>query len=542
MAPSSGGRLELTWSNKDMRLLSHGADSYEWVDPSDWRVSEVRLLSPVAEVGQDSGNLLIEGDALHALTALASLPEHATQYLGKVKLCYIDPPFNTGETFAHYDDALEHSVWLTMLRDRLTQIHQLLRPDGSVWVHLDDAEQHRARSVLDEVFGAENFVATVIWQKTHSRNNSALHFSNEHDFIHVYARSLSDFRRNRLPRTAKSDADIWNPDNDERGEWRRSDLTAAKPYNDGHYEVTGPHGDVFSPRQNRAWAVSRATFEELRADNRLWWGTTGRTFPFRKRFKSELDALVPTTIWPHVEVGNNREAKGEVTALFGRGSIFSTPKPERLMERVIAVGSEPGDIVLDCFAGSGTTAAAAHKMGRRWVTVELSHQNLATFVQPRLERIVEGKDPGGITAAAGWEGGGGFSVARVANSMFEDFEGTTVLADWVTGGALAEAVAAQLKFPFALDGPFAGKKGRARLAVLDGMLTKGVAEYLVGHLEDKETLVVVAQALEPGVEEHVRELRRGSRARKVPRDLAHAGRMPSRLVRLGSVADGAVHG
>ena len=170
-----------------MRLLAHDDVSYEWVDPHDWRVAEVRLLLPVGEVGTpaETGNLLVQGDALHALTALTSIPEISSDYLGKVKLCYIDPPFNTGQTFQHYDDAVEHSVWLTMLRDRLVQIKKLLSPDGSVWVHLDDAEQHRARSVLDEVFGPENFVTTVIWQKADTLRNDATRFSVSHDYIHV---------------------------------------------------------------------------------------------------------------------------------------------------------------------------------------------------------------------------------------------------------------------------------------------------------------------------------------------------------------------
>ncbi|UOY01646.1 site-specific DNA-methyltransferase [Blastococcus sp. PRF04-17] len=538
---ASSRRLELSWSNKDMRLLSHGAEKYEWVQPTDWRVSEVRLLEEVADFGDEpEGNLVIHGDALHALTSLSSTPELAGAYVGKVKLCYIDPPFNTGETFKDYDDAVEHSVWLTMLRDRLVQIRRLLADDGSVWVHLDDAEQHRARCVLDEVFGVQNFVATVIWKKSHSRNNSAQHFSSDHDFIHVYARNKDAWRRNRVSRTAKSDADFWNPDNDPRGDWRRSDLTAAKPYSDGAYEVVGPHGDVFTPRAGRYWGLSRESFEELRADNRLWWGKTGRTFPFRKRFKTELGGLVPTTIWPDEEVGNNREAKGEIVALLGRKAIFATPKPERLMEQIIHIASEPGDVVLDCFAGSGTTAAVAHKMGRRYVTVELSEDNLDTYVRPRLEKVVKGEDAGGVTGSTGWPGGGGFRLLRVASSMFEaDEDGDLFLADWAVGGDLARAVCAQVRYEYEPTGPFTGRKGRSRLAVLDGMLTAGVAELLLSKLAEKETLLVVAQAIEPGVDELLTARRGGSKVRKMPRDLARRGILPSRLVTLTSTPDGA---
>ncbi|MBN1096433.1 site-specific DNA-methyltransferase [Blastococcus sp. TML/C7B] len=498
------------------------------------------MLAPVADIGDEpERNLLVHGDALHALTSLTSLPDLAEAYVGKVKLVYIDPPFNTGETFAHYDDAVEHSVWLTMLRDRLNQIRRLLADDGSVWVHLDDVEQHRARCVLDEVFGAQNFVATVIWQKSHSRNNSAQHFSADHDFIHVYARNKAAWRRNRVARTSKSDADFWNPDNDPRGDWRRSDLTAAKPYNDGKYEVTGPHGDKFTPRAGRYWGVSPTSFEELRADDRLWWGKTGRTFPFRKRFRSELGDLVPTTIWAHEEVGNNREAKGEIVSLLGRSAIFATPKPERLMEQIIHIASDPGDIVLDCFAGSGTTAAVAHKMGRRFVTVELSESNIDTFVRPRLEKVVKGEDAGGVTGTAAWAGGGGFRLVRVASSMFEaDEDGDLYLADWAVGGELARAICAQVRYEYEPDGPFTGRRGRSRLAVLDGMLTAGVAELLLSKLADRETLLVVAQAIEPGAEELLAARRGGSKVRKVPRDLARRGILPSQLVSLTSTPDG----
>lgn len=402
---SPKGRLELTWMGKDMALIptAHGKYDYEWVDPADPRACEVKSIELVKTVGETASatgadeNLLIIGDSGDALRSMATVPEWAAKYRGKVKLVYIDPPFNTAQTFEHYADQLEHSIWLTMMRDRLLLIKDLLSLDGSIWVHLDDSEAHRMRSLLDEVMGPENFITTVIWQKIHARNNSAQHFSADHDFIHIYAKDAREWRPNRLSRTAKSDADFWNPDDDPRGPWRRSDLTASKPYADGHYSVTGPHGDVFSPRPGRPWAVSRETFDALAADDRLWWGKTERTFPFRKRFASELGDLVPNTVWLHEDVGNNREAKQELSALFGKDS-FSTPKPERLLARVIAVGSDPGDLVLDCFGGSGTTAAVAHKLGRRWATIELSPDNVEKFVLPRLSKVVGGSDPGGVTS------------------------------------------------------------------------------------------------------------------------------------------------
>jgi adenine-specific DNA-methyltransferase len=278
-------------------------------------------------------------------------------------------------------------------------------------------------------------------------------------------------------------------------------------------------------------AVSEEELRRLDADGRIYWGVDGNSRPYLKRFLSEVaSGRVPSSVWHPEEVGFVRNGKEEVRGLVGE--VFATPKPERLLGRVVHIGSDPGDIVLDCYAGSGTTPAVAHKMVRRWIAVEMSADTIDGFVRPRLEKVVKGADPGGITEAVGWEGGGGFRYLEVGPSMFEDLEGTTVLSDWAVGGALAEAVAAQLGFTVDADGPFVGRKGRACLAVLDGMLTAGVADHLLTHLDDRETLTVVARALEPGVEDHIRASRPGSRARKVPRDLAHIGVLSSRLVRL----------
>jgi adenine-specific DNA-methyltransferase len=593
--PQHSGRLELTWTDKDRRLLSFEDGTFQWTDPGDYRVSEVRLLHDVAEVGrvcsleQRAGdNLLIRGDALHALTSLASIPEFADEYLGKVRLAYIDPPFNTGQAFAQYDDNLEHSIWLTMMRDRLVQISSLLSPDGSVWLHLDDVEVHRARIVLDEVFGSRNFVATIIWKKIHARNNSAEHFSTDHDYILVYAKDKSKFERNRLDRTAASDGDFWNPDGDPRGPWRRSDLTASHKYDDGRYEVVGPHGDTFSPRGNRWWSVSRETFEKLRADDRLWWGKTGRTFPFRKRFKSELRGLVPTTIWLNSEVGDNRQAKEETKTLSG-GNAFATPKPERLLQRVIAIATEPGDIVLDCFAGSGTTAAVAHKMGRRWVTIEWSHNTIENFTMPRLQQVVEGKDDGGVTTVISrepvnelpdgatvsdavvtvrflsalveasdlpgtiqadaltavasaarqlaktkkvvtrrWNGGGGFRVLDVGVTMFDEEDGQIFLASWAAGDRLAEAVAAQYNFEFQLDPPFCGRRGKERLAVIDGLVNDAVVDFLLGWLPQDELIVVFGTGVDPYAQQRLSEVHRGSTLEKIPEAIISTYRQVNR--------------
>lgn len=525
------GRLTLSWVGRDQALLTTGDEGYEWVSREDPRVTEVRLLRETGKTGEIAGtpadNLLIHGDSYQALHALTRIPEYAEEYRGKVRLVYIDPPFNTGQAFQHYDDALEHSVWLTMMRDRLLLIRELLAPGGSVWVHLDDAEMAYCRVLMDEIFGRGNFVGTIVWQKIHARNNSAQHVSAVHDYLLVYARSKNDLVFNRIDRTELSDQEFWNPDNDPRGPWRRSDLTASHAYEDGRYEVTGPHGDVFAPRGNRWWSVSRETFEALREDDRLWWGKTGRTFPFRKRFQSELGGLVPTTFWTHDEVGDNRQAKGEVTRLFDRSRIFSTPKPEALLKRVIQIASNPGDVVMDAFAGSGTTAAVAHKMKRRWVTTELLEETVETFTRPRLEKVVSGDDPGGVTKAVRWGGGGGFKSLHVAPSAYDVVDGRVFFADWVKGTDFAQIVAAQLGFKYVglSAGPFCARRGRARLAVIDGVVDDVVARGVLAQLDEGERAVLVGRGIAPEAESLLREFSPGSRALKAPRDLASRGRV-----------------
>jgi adenine-specific DNA-methyltransferase len=527
----ASGRLSLSWIGRDEALLNTADGGYKWVSRHDPQVTEVRLLQETGKTGEVEGspsdNLLIHGDSYDVLQALTRTPAYSEVYRGKTKLVYIDPPFNTGQAFQHYDDALEHSVWLTMMRDRLVLIRELLAPSGSVWVHLDDAEMAYCRVLMDEIFGRGNFVGTVVWQKIHARNNSAQHLSAVHDYLLVYARSKTDLVLNRIGRTELSDQEFWNPDDDPRGQWRRSDLTASHSYEDGRYEVVGPHGDIFSPRGNRWWSCSRETFEALRVDDRLWWGKTGRTFPFRKRFQSELGGLVPTTFWTHDEVGDNRQAKGEVTRLFDRTRIFSTPKPEALLKRVIEIASDPGDVVVDVFAGSGTAAAVAHKMRRRWVTAEMAAETVDTFTRPRLERVLVGDDLGGVSKLVGWTGGGGFRSLQVAPSAFETNGSRVFLAEWVTGPSFAEVVAAQLGFALEApaSGPFCGRRGRARLAVVDGVVDEIVARAVLGHLDEGERAVIVGRGFTPEADAVVTELNRGSKVLKAPRDLVRRGRV-----------------
>jgi adenine-specific DNA-methyltransferase len=518
------GALELTWTNKHLRLLAEEDGTYEWVPPSDYRVAEVRLLEDAGTVGKARSqrerakdNLLIRGDALNALTSLGELPEFTKELVGKVRLAYIDPPFNTKQSFLQYDDNLEHSVWLTMMRDRLVQIEKLLAPTGSVWVHCDDSEQHRLRCVMDEVFGPRAFVATVIWQKRYSRENRAA-IGAVHDYILVYSPAGAEWRdhRNNMPRDAKTSRQYRNPNNDPRGPWRVVPLTAQGFRKNQMYSIIGPDGRSHHPPKGRCWGMVEERFEELRAEGRIRFGKTGSSAPGIIRYLDETDGLVPWTWWPSDEVGHTDESKKEMLALFQGEESFDTPKPERFMARVIAIATNPGDIVLDSFLGSGTTTAVAHKMGRRWIGIERSVETFDTYTIPRLTKVVNGEDAGGITEQTDWTGGGGFRVLDVAPSMFDEDEGTVYLSAWATSSRLAEVCAAQLHYEFEPEPPFAGRRGRTRLAVIDGLVNEDVVRLLIANLPDEERLVVCGTAVDPAARTLLRELRGGSSVRKIP--------------------------
>ncbi len=526
------GSLELTWTNKGQRLIARDGGEYEWVPPGDHRAREVRLLHDAGEFGEThteraKDNLLIRGDSLHALTSLTKLPEFADELRGKVKLVYIDPPFNTGQAFANYDDGLEHSVWLTMMRDRLVQLKELIAPGGSIWVHLDDAEAAYARLLLDETFGRQNFAGTIIWEKTDTLRNDATRFSVSHDYVLVYCKDIAQWSVTKLPRNAEMNKAYKNPDKDPRGAWLPVTLISPSYRSSGDFAVVTPSGTTHSPPAGTSWRMPRTTFDSLLSDNRIWFGKSGSAAPQRKLFLSEAGDRVVDTIWSVKDVGGNRQSKAEIKRLFSGIEPFATPKPERLLHRIIHVATAPGDVVLDCFGGSGTTAAVAHKMGRRWITIELERGTVESFTAPRLEKVVHGDDPGGITNDVEWPGGGGFRVLDVAESMYEDDGGTIVLAEWATQGALAEAVCAQLGFDYAPDGLFAGQRGRTRLAVIDGHVTTELVDMLVSMLGPKEVVSVIGVGLDPAAAAHLEKVRTGSRARTVPRDILLSYASPS---------------
>jgi adenine-specific DNA-methyltransferase len=431
-------KLELTWIGKENRpklepriLLEAPEKSYH----AKHRVTESDLFD----------NRLIFGDNLLALKALES------EYSGKVKCVFIDPPYNTGSAFSHYDDGVEHSIWLSLMRDRLEIILRLLSEDGSLWITIDDNEAHYLKVLCDEVFGRANFLTTICWEKIYTLKNSAKHFSAMHDFILVYAKDIKKVSLSPLERGEKQNAGFKNRDGDPRGSWLDSAMHGRNFYSKGSYTFRSPSGKEFSPPPGRYWTVSEENFKALDADNRVWWGKSGNNAPRKKTFLTEVrQGVVPGTIWFYRDAGQNAEAKNEIKSLFAEnGEVFITPKPEKLLKQILTIATRKGDLVLDSFAGTGTTGAVAHKMGRRWIMVELG-EHCHTHVIPRLQKVIDGEDPGGITKSVDWKGGGGFRYYRLAPSLLEkDRWGNWVISHDYNAAMLAEAVCKLEGFTYA---------------------------------------------------------------------------------------------
>ncbi|MFM2111582.1 MAG: hypothetical protein RLZZ271_242 [Pseudomonadota bacterium] len=430
-------KLELTWIGKEKRpklepriLVEEQQRSYH----AKHRMTENDIFD----------NRLIFGDNLLALKALEQ------EFTGKVKCVFIDPPYNTGSAFTHYDDGLEHSIWLGLMRDRLEIIRNLLSDDGSLWITIDDNEAHYLKVMCDEIFGRSNFLVSTVWQKRYARDNNSA-FGNAHDYVLVYVKNQGLFKRKRnlLPPDEKTKAVYRNPNNDLRGPWQSISFTGAGYRPNQMYRIDGPNGQAHYPPEGRHWATLESEYIRLRSEGRFWFGSDGNGVPRLIRYLDEVDGLVPSTWWPHEEVGHNDEAKKEIHTLFGKIQSFDTPKPERLLNRIIHIATNPGDLVLDSFAGSGTTGAVAHKMGRRWIMVELG-EHCHTHIIPRLKKVIDGEDRGGITESVNWQGGGGFRYYKLAPSLIvNDRWGNPVINPEYNAAMLAEALAKLEGFTYA---------------------------------------------------------------------------------------------
>ncbi|WP_164079638.1 site-specific DNA-methyltransferase [Stenotrophomonas maltophilia] len=433
-------KLELTWIGKEMRpklepriLLEDAEKSYH----AKRRISDNDIFD----------NRLIFGDNLLALKALEQ------EFAGKVKCVFIDPPYNTGSAFTHYDDGLEHSIWLGLMRDRLEIIKRLLSDDGSLWITIDDNEAHYLKVLCDEVFGRSSFVATFAWEKDKGRRNDT-DISSAHDHILLYAKNRDIWRkiRNPLPRTDAQTARYRNPDNDPNGPWLQGDNGTAKSGSESaKFPITLPSGRVVTPPKGNYWRFSIENFERARSENRVYFGKNGDGLPIIKRYLSEVqDGVVPRTWWPAEDAGSNQSAKRDhLRKLLPDIEPFSTPKPEELLKLILQISTNVGDLVLDSFAGSGTTGAVAQKIGRKWILVELE-DTCHTHIIPRLKKVIDGEDPGGITKAVDWQGGGGFRYYRLAPSLIvEDRWGNPVINPEYNAAQLAEALCKLEGFTYA---------------------------------------------------------------------------------------------
>ena len=372
-----------------------------------------RLLEQVSTHGAPANdNLLIQGDNLEALKALLPF------YRGQVKCIFIDPPYNTKSAFEHYDDNLEHAQWLSMMLPRLQLLRELLREDGSIWVTIDDNEGHYLKVLMDEVFGRGNFVANVVWQSSDNSNNDAKTFSIDHNQVLVYARS-SGWLTNKLDADEKR-SHFKNPNDDPRGPWFDGNpLNSPKPRENLMYNLTAPNGNVVSHPPN-GWRWELETMQEKMATGEIRFNDT-MTGVKRRTYLLEMKGLPPSSLWTDLlRTGHNRQAKSEQKAFsaFDKNGLFDTPKPEKLLAEILNIATNPNDLILDSFLGSGTTAAVAHKMGRRWIGIEMG-EHAATHCLPRLQKVIDGEQ-GGISKAVGWNGGGGFRFMRLGETVFDD--------------------------------------------------------------------------------------------------------------------------
>ena len=358
-------------------------------------------------------NLIIKGNNLIALHSLKK------RFAGKVKLIYIDPPYNTGKDSFNYNDHFNHSSWLTFMKNRLEVAWELLSDDGTIWISIDDSESHYLKVLADGIFGRENFLNEIIWQRAYAPVNLKKTFSRSHDAILVYAKNNSSEKElNKLPRDEVASSRYKNPDNDPRGVWQSDNLSVGPAVESNIYEIITPSGRSVYPPEGYSWRLNRERLDEFIKDNRIWFGEDGNNVPRIKRFLSEVkDGVVAQTLWTYKEVGHNQDSKKEIKNLFEGQAVFGTPKPEKLIQRIIQLGSNEGDLVLDFFMGSATTQAVAHKMNRQYIGIE-QMDYIETVAVERLKKVIAGEQ-GGISKDVDWQCGGSFVYCELKNDAQE---------------------------------------------------------------------------------------------------------------------------
>ena len=356
-----------------------------------------------------SPHILIHGNNRKVLEDLGSL------YQGKVNLIYIDPPYNRGDDFMFYKDSQNHNEWIDSMDASIRQLREFLCEDGSIWISIDDSEMAYLKVCCDSIFGRKNFVTTIVWQKRNTRENRKI-FSNNHEYILVYAKDINCFKNKRklLPPTLDLEKRYNNPDNDPRGPWQSVTLSvqAGHAVKSQFYSIKSPSGKLFTPPQGRCWIYNEERMLKAIRENNIWFGKTGGNVPRLKKFldKSKL-GVVPETLWNVEFAGSTKEAKKELLALdIYNEDVFDTPKPEQLLYRIMQIATDRGDLVMDCFLGSGTTAAVAHKMGRNYIGIDFD-KTIIKYASDRIRKVCKG-DPGGVSSIVEWHGGGDFHTCE----------------------------------------------------------------------------------------------------------------------------------
>lgn len=484
-------RLELAWIGKDERPK---------VEP--------RILLDDLELSYHAShreehdifdNWLVFGDNLLATKGIQQ------QLCGAIKCMYIDPPYNSGSAFAHYDDSLEHSLWLSLMKAHIETLAPLLSDDGVLWISIDDNEGHYLKVLCDEILGRRNFICNVVWQKAYTANQTAKNISDVHDHIFAYARDAAVFKMGKISRTNDQRDKFKNPDGDQRGPWKPENLSAGKYYAAGQFPITGPNGDQFYPPKGRYWRCNEDQYKRWLDEDRITFGIKGTGRPMLKKFLAEMDdGLTATTWWPHEEVGTNKQASIDLKNLLPAADVFQNPKPEQLIRRIIELSTDRGDVVLDTFAGSGTTGAVAHKMGRRWIMVELG-EHCHTHIIPRLKKVIDGEDPAGVTEAVGWRGGGGFRYYRLAPSLLEkDRWGNWVINPSYNAAMLAEAVCKLMGFTYAPDDTHYWMHGRSSegdfIYVTTQSLTHDQLRAISEEVGETRTLLICCKAFRANID------------------------------------------
>lgn len=475
-----GNKLELTWYGKEEpikvepRLLIHD-EKNDFGDTS-------------------TGNMLIHGDNLLALKALEK------DYTGKVKCIYIDPPYNTGSAFEHYDDNLEHSIWLSLMRSRLEILRILLSKDGTIWISIDDNEQAYLQILCDEIFGRGCHVQTVIWRSSDNSNNDSKQFSQDHNYILVYSKE-QNWQPNKLQRTAEQSKHYSNPDNDPRGPWFDGNpLGSPNPRPNLTYDIVAPNGNIIKPPFN-GWRWSKETLEEKMATGEIRFNEDYTSIK-RRTYLYEQKGLPPSSLWAELEeTGHTRQAKYEQKKLFpemNKNTWFATPKPEKLIERVLTLATNPGDLVLDSFLGSGTTAAVAQKMGRRWIGIEMG-EHAYTHCKVRLDKVISGEDKGGISKSVGWSGGGGYRFYELAPSLinYDEFDEPIINKSYNVD-MLAAAVALHEGYTYQPDKELFWKQSygteNSYLFVTTRHLTGEYMDTILSTMKENEFLIIACKS------------------------------------------------